>query len=152
MEPYRHQQKDEKDKEQKKRGKKAPVGEIRMILGGLVARGFSKSLKKAYAREVNSIPSRFPSSKTPRSSEPNIVFFKRDACDVRQPYDYSLVIMLRMEEFNIHWVLVDNGSSADIIYLPAFQQMKLSHERLRPFTFPLVSLPETESSLKVSSN
>jgi len=123
-----------------------------MILGGLVTRGFSKSLKKSYAREVNSIHSRFPSSKTPRSSEPNIVFFERDACDVRQPYDYSLVIMLRMVEFNIHWVLVDNGSSADIIYLPAFQQMKLSHERLRPFTFPLVSLPETESSLKVSSN
>ena len=44
-----------------------------------------------------------------------------------------------MEEFNIHRVLVDSGSSANIIYLPAFQQMKLSQERLRPFTSPLVS-------------
>ena len=47
--------------------------------------------------------------------------------------------MLRMEEFNIHRVLVDNGSSADIIYLPAFQQKKLSKERLQPFTSLLVS-------------
>ena len=47
--------------------------------------------------------------------------------------------MLRMEEFNIHWVLVDNGSLADIIYLPAFQQMKLSKERIRTFISPLVS-------------
>ncbi|XP_030939781.1 uncharacterized protein LOC115964655 [Quercus lobata] len=44
-----------------------------------------------------------------------------------------------MEEFNIHWVLVDNGSLADIIYLPTFQQMKLSKEKLRPFTSPLIS-------------
>ena len=36
-------------------------------------------------------------------------------------------------------VLVNNGSLADTIYLPAFQQMKLSKERLRPFTSPLVS-------------
>ena len=47
--------------------------------------------------------------------------------------------MLRMEEFNMHQVLIDNGSSVDIIYLPAFQQMKLNKERLRPFTSPLVS-------------
>ena len=39
----------------------------------------------------------------------------------------------------MHQVLIDNGSSVDIIYLPAFQQMKLNKERLRPFTSPLVS-------------
>ena len=39
----------------------------------------------------------------------------------------------------MHWVLIDNGSSAYIIYLPAFQQMKLNKERLRTFTSPLVS-------------
>ena len=47
--------------------------------------------------------------------------------------------MLRMEEFNMYRVLIDNGSLADIIYLPAFQQMKLNKERLRPFTSALVS-------------
>ena len=35
--------------------------------------------------------------------------------------------------------MVDNGSSADIIYLLAFQQVKLNKERLRPFTSLLVS-------------
>ena len=34
---------------------------------------------------------------------------------------------------------MDNGSSADIIYLPAFQQLKLDPRRLRPFDSPLVS-------------
>ena len=35
-EPYRRQQKDEKDRVYETLGKKAPVGEIRMIVGGLV--------------------------------------------------------------------------------------------------------------------
>ncbi|XP_075669793.1 uncharacterized protein LOC142639516 [Castanea sativa] len=47
--------------------------------------------------------------------------------------------MLRVEDFNIHWVLIDNKSSIDIIYLPTFQQMKLDKKRIRPFTLPLVS-------------
>ena len=47
--------------------------------------------------------------------------------------------MLRVEEFNIHRVLIDNGSSANIIYLPSFQQMKQDKRMIRPFTSPLVS-------------
>ena len=56
-EPYRRQQKDEKDKEQETRGKKTPVGEIRMISRGLVIGGSFKSFLKTYASKVNSIHS-----------------------------------------------------------------------------------------------
>ena len=74
-----------------------------------------------------------------RYSEPNIVFSEKDAHGVRQPQDNPLVIMLKMEEFNMHQVLIDNGSSANTIYLLTFQQMKLNKERLRSFASPLVS-------------
>ena len=47
--------------------------------------------------------------------------------------------MLIIEGFNTKRILVDNGSSADIIYLSAFQQLKLDPGRLRPFESPLVS-------------
>ena len=77
--------------------------------------------------------------KMPKNDKPDIVFLERDSHGVRQPHDDSLVIMLRVEEFNIHWVLINNGSSVDIIYLPTFQQMKLDKKRIRPFTLPLVS-------------
>ena len=56
--------------------------------------------------------------------------------------------MLRMEEFNMYRVLIDNGSLADIIYLPAFQQMKLNKERLRPFTSALVGFTGDRVVLK----
>ena len=46
--------------------------------------------------------------------------------------------MVRVEEFNIHRVLIDNKSSVDI-FVPAFQHMKLDKKRIGPFTSPLVS-------------
>ena len=96
-------------------------------------------MKEAHEREINSVHSRLPPVKMPRNDEPNIVFSERDDRGIRQPHDDPLVIMLGVEEFNIHWVLIDNGSLVDIIYLPAFQQMKLDKKRIKPFTFPLVS-------------
>ena len=47
--------------------------------------------------------------------------------------------MLNIEGFNTKKILVDNGSSADIIYLFAFQQLKLDPKRLHSFESPLVS-------------
>ena len=58
---------------------------------------------------------------------------------VKQPHNDPLVIMLNIEGFNTKRILVDNGSSADIIYLPAFQQLRLDLRRLCPFDSPLVS-------------
>ena len=65
-------------------------------------------------------------------------FNEADARGVRQPHNDHLVIMLTIEGFNTKRILVDNGSSATIIYVPAFQQLKLDPKRLRPFDSPLV--------------
>ena len=66
-------------------------------------------------------------------------FNEEDTKGVKQPHNDPLVIMLTIEGFNTKRILVDNGSSVDIIYLPAFQQLKLNPGRLRPFDSPLVS-------------
>ena len=58
---------------------------------------------------------------------------------MKQPHNDPLAIMLNLEGFNTKRILVDNGSSVDIIYLPAFQQLRLDPRRLRPFDSPLVS-------------
>ena len=66
-------------------------------------------------------------------------FNEVDARGVKQPHNDPLVIMLNIEGFTTKRILVDNGSSADIIYLPAFQQLKLDLRRLHSFDSPLVS-------------
>ena len=65
-------------------------------------------------------------------------FNKDNARGVKQPHNDPLVIMLTIEGFNTKRILMDNGSSADIIYLPTFQQLKLDPRGLRPFDSPLV--------------
>ena len=43
----------------------------------------------------------------------------------------------------MHWMLVDNGSSTDILYYLAFQQMGIDRERLIPTNAPLVGFGGT---------
>ena len=43
----------------------------------------------------------------------------------------------------MHRVLVDNGSSADILYYLAFQQMRIDKEQLTPTNAPLVGFEGT---------
>ena len=71
-----------------------------------------------------------------------MTFNEEDARGVKQPHNDPLVITLTIEGFNTKRILVDNGNSASIIYLSAFQQLKLDPGRLRPFDSPLVSFSE----------
>ena len=90
-----------------------------MITGGTVSGGSYKSLKKTYQRQVNNIHIKHPSTKYQRSKNDNITFSERDASGIKQPHDDPLVIMLEIEGFNTRRVLVDNRSSADIMYIMA---------------------------------
>ena len=78
-----------------------------------------------------------------RQTDQDMSFNEGDARGMKQPHNDPLVIMLTREGFNTKRILVDNGSSADIIYLPAFQQLKLDPRRLRPFDSPLTVSVET---------
>ena len=59
------------------------------------------------------------------------------------PYDNALVVSIRVGDYKVHWVLVDNGSSADILYYPAFQQMGIDRTRLIPMNASLVGFGGT---------
>ena len=52
---------------------------------------------------------------------PVIGFLEEDARRLHHPYDDALVVSLRVGEYNMHRVLVYNGSSADILYYPVFE-------------------------------
>ena len=113
------------------------IGEIKTIIGGPFLGGSFKSPKKAYQRQVNSVHM-IPPFKQQRTDR-DMSFNEVDARGVKQPHNDPLVIMLNIEGFNTKRILMDNGSSADIIYLPAFQQLKLDLRRLHSFDSPLVS-------------
>ena len=116
MEPHKYQREDDQDRTSEVGDSKPLTGETKTISEGLTVGGTLKSLKKAQVKEINNIHSQPPPMKMPKNDEPDIVFLERDGRGIRQPHDDPLVIMLKVEEFNIHLVLIDNKSLADIIY------------------------------------
>ena len=109
-----------------------------MIVGGTATTGLSKKARKTYLRMVHNIQLTGSVPKIPRIDNPVIEFSEKDARRLHHSHDDALVISIRVGDYNTHRVLVDNGSSADILYYPAFQQMMIDRERLVPINAPLV--------------
>ena len=91
-----------------------------MIVGGTAIAGSSKKVRKTYLRMVQNVQLMGSVSKITRRESPIIRFSEEDARRLHHPHDNALVISIWIEDYNMHKVLVDSGSSADILYYPAF--------------------------------
>ena len=80
--------------------------------------------------------------KMARVDNPIIGFSEEDARRLHHPHDDALIISIWVEDYNTHQVLVDNGSSADILYYSAFQQMRIKREQLILANMPLIGIEE----------
>ncbi|XP_050242060.1 uncharacterized protein LOC126691018 [Quercus robur] len=127
--------KDEKLKGKMEESSRPPLREIRVIIGGGSTSQSSKS-KKVYLKVVQSVQlfGRLPRARS--TDEQAITFTDKDAERIHHPHDDAIVITLLITDYTTRRVLVDNGSSADILYYPAFQQMRLGRDQLRPVNFP----------------
>ena len=110
-----------------------PLGEIHVISRGFAGGGESSSAKKAHlcsirsggTLEVQAV------SKLPRL-DTIITFSNSDMEGCQHPHDDPLVIRVVVANKTIHRVLVDNGSSADIIFALALDKMSIGKEKLEP--------------------
>jgi hypothetical protein len=114
--------------------------EIQSIAGGFGGGGETYSARKSYAREMRevSIYSVVRPLKTAKREKLTITFSDEDYEEVYLPHSDALVVTLVIANHKIHRVLVDNGSSADILYKSAFDLMKISKDKVSAFHFPLV--------------
>ncbi|XP_038973463.1 uncharacterized protein LOC120105243 [Phoenix dactylifera] len=93
--------------------------------------------------------------KRPRTSEA-ILLSDKDLERVETPHDDAVVISIIVNKFDVKRILVDNGSSANILYYGAFHKMGMTESQLRRMNAPLVgftgdSVPvEGEISLLVT--
>ena len=97
------------------------MGDIRMIIGGTATTGSSKKAYKTYLKMVQNVQLTSSVPKIARRESPIIGFSKEDARCLHHPHDDALVVSIRIGDYNMHRVLVDNGNSADILYYPVFQ-------------------------------
>ena len=109
-----------------------------MIVGGTATTGSSKKARKTYLRMVQNVQLTGSVPKIARRESPIIGFSEKDARHLHHPHDDALIVSIRVGDYNVHRVLVDNGSSANILYYTAFQQMGIDKARLIPTNAPLV--------------
>ena len=110
-----------------------PLGEIHVISGGFVGGGESSSTRKAHLHNIRSgeVMEVQAVSKLPRL-DTTITFSDSDLEGCQHPHDDPLVIRAIVANKTIHRILVDNGSSADIIFASAFDKMGIGREKLEP--------------------
>jgi hypothetical protein len=116
------------------------VRKIHTIFGGLASWGESTSARNAHARSVR-IEKVYKVERPPKfyRKDPMIISFsKKDAEGVLLPYDDALVVTMTVANHTIHRILVDNGSSAEILYWSVVQQMGITQDRIKPFGSPMV--------------
>ncbi|XP_052209219.1 uncharacterized protein LOC127812736 [Diospyros lotus] len=106
---------------------------IHVISGGETLAGNTSSSRKAYARQayqVNSV------MEVREDKEP-ITFTPADRGDIILPHDDPMVISAVIAKHPISRILVDSGSSINLIYWNCFEQMHISQDRLKKVSSPL---------------
>jgi hypothetical protein len=107
-----------------------------MITGGSSVDFDMERQKRDHYRSVNHVAITDPVVQTKWSHVP-LTFDARDV-DLRSaPHIDAMVINYSVAGWDLHKVLVDNGSQADIIFLYAFNRMGISHSLLKPSDNPL---------------
>ena len=97
-----------------------------MITGGTTTTGSSRKARKTYLRMVQNVQITGSVLKISRRESLVIGFSEEYVRRLYHPHDDALVVSVRVGDYNVHRMLVDNGSSADILYYPAFQQMGIN--------------------------
>ena len=94
-------------------GHKVPVhGEVHNIVGGFSGGGCTASQQRRYARTVMSVEAQ----RTDEAFNVDLVFTKADLEDVVPHDNDPMVISAVTAERKVHRVLVDQGSSADVMF------------------------------------
>ncbi|XP_050233350.1 uncharacterized protein LOC126681837 [Mercurialis annua] len=120
------------EKEEKSKNKKDVVGVVHIIDGGEPYRNTQK--KKRNRRGSATIFA------IEREIVPEVSFGPDDGQHVKGPHNDALVIEAVIRNHLVKQILVDEGSSVNLLTLEAFKEMKGSTTDLRKSSIPLVGL------------
>ena len=110
-----------------------PLGEIHVILGGFAGGGESSSARKTHLRSIRSAEiGEIQAVSKLLLLDTSVTFSNSDLEGCQHPHDNPLVVRAFVANKTVHRVLIDNGSSADIIFESAFDKMGVGRERLEP--------------------
>jgi hypothetical protein len=106
------------------------------ILGGSAMEFETKKQRNNYFRSVNTIINDGPAAR-PKWAKVPITFTEEDFKLKSANHNDAMVIEVNITGWVIGKILVDNGSSADILFFKSFEKMNLSQHMLHPPEYPL---------------
>ncbi|XP_072071818.1 uncharacterized protein [Arachis hypogaea] len=126
------------DEEVSQRGQppQMPERHVHMIVGGFAGGGVTKSSRKRYLKEFYHIREKTPDL-------PTISFTKEDVQGIAPGHDDPIVITMIFANVNLHRTLVDQGSSANILFKLAFDKLGLEEKELKSYPDTLFGLRDT---------
>ena len=105
-------------------------GEIHTISGGFSGGGCTASQRKKYARAVMMIEVQ----EADQAFDIDLIFTKADLWDVVPHDNDPVVVSVVTVRRKVHCVLVDQGSSTDVMFWSTFNKLQLSPNQLRRYT------------------
>ncbi|GFZ10155.1 hypothetical protein Acr_21g0007540 [Actinidia rufa] len=114
------------------------AGNIQTIHGGFGSGGCSTSSRKKHARSAfRSVEEEVYNLSSPCvGDQPPITFGSDDLRGLHLPHDDALVISAVIANFNVQRILIDSGSSADILFISAFEKDKNWAGQIASFPYP----------------
>ena len=79
-----------------------------------------------------------PSPKRSKTASDVITFSESDLRGVQTPHDDAVVVSSTITKYDVKRILVDNGSSVNVLFYAVFSRMDLSKYRLREVSSPLI--------------
>ncbi|GAV75454.1 LOW QUALITY PROTEIN: hypothetical protein CFOL_v3_18933, partial [Cephalotus follicularis] len=95
--------------------------------------------QKAYARQTFAVQQYQYSKRLRTGGDEEVISFSEvDYEGVRLPHHDLVVVILQVVLFTMKRILIDSGSSMNILYKHVFDQLRIPTEQLRPMKTPLV--------------
>ncbi|XP_020238883.1 uncharacterized protein LOC109817941 [Cajanus cajan] len=124
---------------------------INRIAGGFAGGGSSSSAQRRHLRAIRHVNA----VETARHSQPTISFTSADFKGIDPNQDDPMVISVEIHNCIVRKTLVDQGSSADILYWSTFKQLGIPESELIPYDEPLVGFSgervKTKGYIKLST-
>ncbi|GFZ11592.1 hypothetical protein Acr_22g0009900 [Actinidia rufa] len=117
-----------KEPDSKRYGNNKPIAvDIQVINGGFGLGECPSSSRKRHAGSASELAGEeFYNLSSPAvGAHQPITFTNNELRGLHLPHDDILVISTTIANFNVQRILIDNGSSADILFISAFDKMKM---------------------------
>ncbi|XP_024030283.1 uncharacterized protein LOC21404721 [Morus notabilis] len=118
-----------------------PVGVIRTVFSSPYIGGDSRRSQKDYTHEARGVyPERFwnlSTVKIARYNSADVAFNEEDTNGVHFPHNDALVVEAIIGNHTVCIILVDNGSSVDLLYSDCLEKMGIPMEQLEKTSRPL---------------